>query len=177
MSKKKTTSKKSATKQAKTKTKRATSDTTAATQETSAPDASDAAEDAAEDSASRLPPEGTVIKKVDRHGTVRCQCTVVEGGIRYKGRVFRSLSGAAMAAATDLGLKNKTQNGFTFWGITKPTRKLTDPVGALKKSSKRFHGVATAVTVAATDQNRAKIRAGLEEHKASIENLLAQVAA
>ena len=172
MSKKKTASKKSSK-----KTKRATSDTTAANQEIAASDASDAPEDAAEDSASRLPPEGTVIKKVDRHGAVRCQCTVVEGGIRYKGRVFRSLSGAAMAAATDLGLKNKTQNGFAFWGITKPTRKLTDPVGALKKSAKRFHGVASAVTLAATDHNRAKIRAGLEEHKASIENLLAQVAA
>lgn len=78
MSKKKTASKKSATK----KTKRATSDRTAATQETSA-DTSDAPEDEAEDSASRLPTEGTVIKKVDRHGAVRCQCTVVEGGIRY----------------------------------------------------------------------------------------------
>lgn len=172
MSKKKTASKKTATK----KTKRARSEATAATQETAAPDAADAQE-VAEDAGSRLPPEGTVIKKVDRHGAVRCQCTVVEGGIRYKGRVFRSLSGAAMAAATDLGLKNKTQNGFTFWGLSKPTRKLTDPVGALKKSSKRFHGVAAAVTSAATDQNRAKIRAGLEEHQASIENLLAQVAA
>ncbi|MGH9885615.1 MAG: hypothetical protein ACREBE_08810 [bacterium] len=174
MSKKKTASKKSSTK----KTKRATSNNpTAAARETSAAAATDEASETAEDSVSRLPPEGTVIKKVDRHDTVRCQCTVVEGGIRYKGRVFRSLSGAAMAAATDLGLKNKTQNGYTFWGLTKPARKLTDPVGALKKSSKRFHVVATVVTGTATDQNRAKIRAGLEDHKASLENLLAQVAA
>ena len=172
MSKKKTASKKSATK----KTKRATSDTTAANPETVASNASDAPEETAEDSASRLPPEGTVIKKVDRHGAVRCQCTVVEDGIRYKGRVFRSLSGAAMAAATDLGLKNKTQNGFTFWGLSKPARKLADPVAALKKSWKRFHGVAAIVTLGATDQNRAKIRAGLQEQKESIENLLTQVA-
>ncbi len=33
----------------------------------------------------RLPPVGTVIKKLDRHGAVRCEVKVVEGGFEYKG--------------------------------------------------------------------------------------------
>jgi hypothetical protein len=106
MSKKKTATKKTTTKKA----KQTASDTsTAESQEGATPEATDGAE-AAAGSASRLPAVGTVIKKTDRHGAVRCQCTVVEEGVRYKGRVFGSLSGAAMAAAQDLGLKNKTQN-------------------------------------------------------------------
>lgn len=125
---------------------------------------------------SRLPPVGTVIKKVDRHDRVRCQCTVVEDGIRYKGQVYRSLSGAAMAAAQDLGLKNKTQNGFTFWGLTKPARKLANPVDAMAKAFSRSHGVAVIVTAGATDQNRAQIRGLLQEQAQTIENLLTQVA-
>ena len=56
----------------------------------------------------RLPAPGTVLEKRDRHGAVRCECTVEEGGIRYAGKVYRSLSSAAMAAAKDLGLNNKT---------------------------------------------------------------------
>lgn len=47
---------------------------------------------------------------VDRHGSVRCECTVEDGGVRYAGKVYRSLSAAAMAAAKDLGLTNRTQN-------------------------------------------------------------------
>src|SRR5688572_8186970 len=43
-------------------------------------------DDADDGSASRLPAVGTVIIKRDRHGVARCQCTVVEGGIRYKSR-------------------------------------------------------------------------------------------
>ncbi|MEO7729618.1 MAG: hypothetical protein ABIY55_01495, partial [Kofleriaceae bacterium] len=68
----------------------------------------------------RLPPPGTVIEKKDRYGNVRCKCTVEATGIRYNRQEYRSLSAAAMAAAKDLGLKNKTQNGFTFWGLSKP---------------------------------------------------------
>jgi hypothetical protein len=125
---------------------------------------------------SRLPPVGTVIKKLDRHGSVRCQCTVVEDGIRYKGQTYGSLSGAAMAAAQDLGLENKTQNGFTFWGLTKPTRKIANPVDAMAKALGRSHGVAAIVTAGATDQNRAQIRGLLQEQAQAIENLLTQVA-
>lgn len=65
----------------------------------------------------RLPSVGTVIRKHDRHGNVRCKCKVEKHGIRYNGTLYRSLSGAAMAAATDLGLESPTQNGFTFWAL------------------------------------------------------------
>src|SRR5690606_28454387 len=40
----------------------------------------------------RLPAPGTLIQKRDRHGAVRCECTVEEGGIRYEGSLYRSLS-------------------------------------------------------------------------------------
>ena len=79
----------------------------------------------------RLPALGTMLQKRDRHGAVRCECTVEDGGIRYAGKVYRSLSAAAMAAAKDLGLTNKTQNGFTFWGLSKPPRRPSDPLVAL----------------------------------------------
>ena len=71
----------------------------------------------------RLPPPGTVIEKRDRHGKLRCKCTMLEGGkVRYNGHVYASISAAAMAAAKDLELENKTQNGYTFWGLSKPPR-------------------------------------------------------
>ena len=124
----------------------------------------------------RLPPVGTVIKKRDRHGQVRCECKVVETGIRYKGRDFTSLSGAAMAAAKDLDLKNKTQNGWVFCGLTKPGRKLEDPVGALGKSFSRHHNLATLVTSRSTDESRAAIRGALQEQRHAIDELLTQVA-
>lgn len=139
-----------------------------------APSAEGASQSAAPDS--RLPPVGTIIKKVDRHGRVRCQCTVVEEGIRYKGRDFTSLSGAAMAAAKDLDLKNKTQNGWVFWGLTKPARKLEDPVDALGKSFGRYRNLAALVTSRATDETRAAIRGTLQEQRQSIDEMITQVA-
>lgn len=60
----------------------------------------------------RLPAAGTVLQKRDGHGAVRCECTIEEGVIRYAGNVYRSLSAAAMAAAKDPGLNNKTQNSW-----------------------------------------------------------------
>src|SRR5207302_9311719 len=59
----------------------------------------------------RLPPVGTILQKRDRAGATRCECTIEEGGIRYNGELYKSLSGTAMVAAKDLGLVNKTQNG------------------------------------------------------------------
>ena len=38
---------------------------------------------------------GTVPRKLDRAGTVRCECTVEAGGYKYDGKVYGSLSGAA----------------------------------------------------------------------------------
>ncbi|TMA84747.1 MAG: DUF2924 domain-containing protein [Deltaproteobacteria bacterium] len=65
---------------------------------------------------------GTVLRKLDRKGKTRCECTVEAEGYRYKGTVHGSLSGAAAAAAKDLGLSGTSFNGYVFWGLTKPGR-------------------------------------------------------
>jgi hypothetical protein len=75
----------------------------------------------------RLPAPGTVLQKRDRQGTVRCECTVETDGIRYQDTLFPSLSAAAMAAAKDLGLGSKTQNGFAFWGLGRRHKDSTSP--------------------------------------------------
>lgn len=125
----------------------------------------------------RLPAPGTVIQKLDRHGTVRCECTVEDGGIRYDDTVYRSLSAAAMAAAGDLGLKNKTQNGFTFWGLTKPPTRSADPVDALERAWARYRGnLAAVVKDRVTDDNRAKVLATLHTHAQAIDTARHQVA-
>ena len=66
----------------------------------------------------RLPAPGTVLRKLDRAGAVRCECKVTDSGITYKGQEFRSLSAAAMAAAKDLGIAG-SQNGYLFWSLIK----------------------------------------------------------
>lgn len=70
----------------------------------------------------RTPPVGTVIQKKDRHGNVRCEVKVVEGGWEHKGTVYSSISASAMAAARDLGLKAKAFNGWLFWNLEEPKR-------------------------------------------------------
>jgi hypothetical protein len=60
---------------------------------------------------------GKVIQKVSR-GKVRCECKVTLNGIFYNGKTYRSLSGAAMAAAKDLGMRSTALNGWAFWGVT-----------------------------------------------------------
>jgi hypothetical protein len=93
----------------------------------------------------RLPPPGTVLKKLDRSGAVRCECKVTEAGIIYKGETFRSLSAAAMAAAKDLGISG-SQNGFLFWGLIRQQPRLTDPVEALDAAWSRYHERVKAIT-------------------------------
>ncbi len=113
----------------------------------------------------RLPAPGTVLQKRERHGAVRCECTVEKTGVRYAGNIYRSLSAAAMAAAKDLGLTNKTQNGFVFWGITKPPRPVGDPVAALAKAWERYHGrAALLIEKGVTDENREAVRTTIEKH-------------
>lgn len=71
----------------------------------------------------RLPAVGTILRRVDRHGTVKAECTVEADGFTFAGEKFKTLSGAAMAAAKSLGLTSTTQNGFTFWQLdTAPSR-------------------------------------------------------
>ena len=124
----------------------------------------------------RLPPAGTVLQKRDRHGGVRCECTVAEDGIHYAGKVFRSLSGAAMAAAKDLGLTNKTQNGWVFWGITKPPRPAGDSLDALGRAWERYRERAAAAVEGATDETRDRVRDAIEKHADAIAALGKKVA-
>lgn len=125
----------------------------------------------------RLPAPGTLLQKRDRHGAVRCECTVETDGIRYAGKVFRSLSAAAMAAAKDLGLSNKTQNGFVFWGLSKPPRQPSDPLVALERAWERYHGnVEALVKDSVTDENRAKVLTTIKKHVQTIESLRQKVA-
>jgi hypothetical protein len=125
----------------------------------------------------RMPAPGTLIQKRDRHGAVRCECTVEEGGIRYGNSLYRSLSAAAMAAAKDLGLTNKTQNGFTFWGLSKPPSRSSDPLAALDRAWERYHGtVAAVVKDGVTDENKAKVATAIHKHAQVIGGLQEQVA-
>ena len=120
----------------------------------------------------RLPALGTTIEKRDRKGGVRCKCTVEEGGIRYSGRVYTSLSGAAMAAAKDLDLKNKTQNGYIFWGLAKPPRPASNPLVALERAWERYRDrVQALVKEGVTEENRGKVSAALGRHALLIEKL------
>lgn len=107
----------------------------------------------------RLPPVGTKIEKKDRNGTVRCTCKVLDGGrIEYDGKEFASISAAALAAAKDLGLTNKTYNGFTFWGLDTAKRPAKDPVEGLNAAWAKFEAAFCRANVAATDANRDEIR-------------------
>jgi len=125
----------------------------------------------------RLPAVGTLLQKRDRHGAVRCECTIEEGGVRYAAKVYRSLSSAAMAAAKDLGLNNKTQNGFTFWGLSKPPRASKDPLVAIDRAWERYHGnVQALVKAGVTDDNRDKVVATIRKHVQAIESLREKVA-
>jgi hypothetical protein len=119
----------------------------------------------------RLPAAGTTIQKRDRHGAVRCECKVEDGGIWYAGKVHSSLSGAAMAAAKDLGLKNKTQNGFIFWGLVKPPRPASDPIEGLELAWRRYRERAEAIVKVVTEENRSRIAASIGTHAQVIEKL------
>jgi hypothetical protein len=125
----------------------------------------------------RLPALGTLLQKRDRHGAVRCECTVEETGIRYAGAIYKSLSAAAMAAAKDLGLTNKTQNGFVFWGLSKPPRRASDPLETIERSWTRYHDQVTALLKGGvTDDNRVQVAATIAEHLQAFESLRERVA-
>jgi hypothetical protein len=124
----------------------------------------------------RLPPVGTVIEKRDRAGKIRCICTVEEGGIRYKGTLYKSLSGAALAAAKDLGLTNRSANGWVFWGLTKVARPAGDALATLSRTWERYRERAGAVVAAAKDDDRERVRHVLGEHADALKNLRARVA-
>jgi hypothetical protein len=120
----------------------------------------------------RLPAVGSTIEKRDRHGAVRCKCTVEEGGIRYAGKAYTSLSGAAMAAAKDLGLKYRAANGYIFWGLIKAPRPASDPTEALERAWERYRERAEAlVKNGVTEENRSRVAASIGKHAQLIEKL------
>jgi hypothetical protein len=112
----------------------------------------------------RLPEAGTVLRKVDRHGKVRCECTVKAGGIRYGGQVYRSLSAAAVAAAAKLGIKG-AQNGYIFWGLSKPARPGEDPVARLQRFWERYEVCARTVIATAPAERKPEVIAAIERHR------------
>jgi len=124
----------------------------------------------------RLPPPGTVIEKRARDGSVRCECMVDAGGIRYKGTLFKSLSAAAMAAAKDLGIGGATQNGFTFWGLSKRPRPAADPIESLGRAWERYRARASAIVGAVKDDDRDRVHSALGEHLDALKDLRGRVA-
>lgn len=123
----------------------------------------------------RLPTAGTVLKKVDRDGKIRCECTVTKDGVTYKGKHFTSLSGAAVAAAEDLGLSSRSHNGFIFWGLSKPPRAQKDPVERLQTIFERYAQTAKeALAAGKGDEHRSKkTRAAVERHAEGLRKLVA----
>jgi hypothetical protein len=126
----------------------------------------------------RLPAVGTVIVKKDRHGTERVRCTIVEGGVEYGGTTYKSISSAAQAAAKDLGLASKTQDGYSFWGLKKGTPRPAkkNPVEAVQAAWERYHERAAAAAKAAEGENRTKVQGVLQEHLTALTAIAAQVA-
>ena len=86
---------------------------------------------------------GTVLKKLDREGKVRCECTVEAEGFRFDGKLYSSISAAAVAAAQSLGLAGTSFNGYVFWGLAKPSGR--DPAHRLDGLWQRYTSAATAL--------------------------------
>jgi hypothetical protein len=124
---------------------------------------------------SRLPPAGTVIIKRDRLGKERARCTIVESGIEYGGTIYKSISGAAMAAAKDLGLASKTQDGYAFWQLKSSAHRSTrDLVELLEHAWQRYRECASAAEEKATSDNRDKVQEALNQHLVVLKDLLAK---
>lgn len=128
-------------------------------------------------SESRMPPIGTVLQKRDRNGNLRCECEIVESGVRYGGTVYKSLSSAAVAAAKDLGLAAKAMNGFTWWGVSKPARPTADPLGGLERAWNKYQNRLEAVLERAkAGEHKESALTTLERHTRVLQNLHEEVA-
>ncbi len=112
----------------------------------------------------RLPEPGTVLRKTDRQGNLRCQCTVEVDGVRYDGQLYRSLSAAATAAAADLHVKG-AQNGYVFWGLSRPARAGEDPLTRLQKSWARYEACAGSVVATASPERKPELIAAIERNR------------
>jgi hypothetical protein len=124
---------------------------------------------AATGEAARLPAIGTTVKKTDRSGKVRCECKIEKDGVHYEGKVYGSLSGAALAAAKDLGLSGNSFNGFVFWGLAKPNRAAADPTVRLEQLWKRY---AEVVGAAMQSERKAEVAKLARSHGEQLDALL-----
>jgi hypothetical protein len=121
----------------------------------------------------RSPAPGTVIRKLDRRGAVRYECTVLEEGISCKDTTFRSLSGAAMAAPKDVGLSSSA-NGFLFWGAIKQPVCEADPIASLEKAWERFRERAhDGVAGAKNDDARARLKDAIAPQSSALAEITA----
>ena len=107
---------------------------------------------------------GTVLRKTDREGKVRCECTVEAGGFRYEGKLYSSLSGAASAAAKDLKLSGTSFNGYVFWGL-KPSGR--DPLHRVEHLWQRYSNAAAQLLKAGGPEKTAALER-LRQHAAQI---------
>ena len=122
----------------------------------------------------RMPAVGTKIQKLDRRGDVRCECTVKKDGILYAGKTYKSLSAAAVAAAKVLKLGGKTQNGYTFWGLSKPPRNSADVLEALGRAWERYAKVVNGMEDSITADNWEEVHAAIKDHATKIAEMKAR---
>jgi len=135
--------------------------------------------------AERLPPVGTVIVKRDRHGAERCRCEVTDEGILYVGKLYTSISAAALVAQRDLGLTSPTVNGYLFWQLNKRAageRKQRAPKAAkdhgpaLAKAWARYTELARAAIAANPDAIREQLGAECNAHNELVASAIAPAA-
>jgi len=74
-----------------------------------------------------------------------------------------------------LGHKNKTQNGWIFWGLTKPPRRPSDRLAAVERAWERYRGKAEALMKDSSDANRSQLTSTIQKHAHLIENFCATV--
>ena len=116
----------------------------------------------------RLAP-GTVLKKLDRAGAVRCECTVEVDGFRVDDKLYPSISAAAAAAAKAIGRAGTSFNGNVFWGVAKPSRR--DLAQRLDHLWQRYTSTATALLNADGAEKNASVER-LREHLAQLKALV-----
>jgi hypothetical protein len=112
---------------------------------------------------------GTVLRKLDRAGKVRCECTVEAGGYRYEGKVYGSPSGAAAAAAKKLQLTGKSFNGYVFWGLKQPGGR--DALHRVEHLWQRYSNAAAAL-LKTDGPEKAPALERLRQHAAQIRALV-----
>ena len=76
-----------------------------------------------------------------------------------------------------MGLKSKTQNGHTFWGVAKPARPVRDTLESLERAWERYrqHAETIAAHSGVDEGERTRVRQAIEKHAETLDGLRAQV--